>query len=108
MILGIIILILITVVPVKIGAELFGADNKGFKFCILAAVVGTILASISASLIGGLIGLIVSYIVVSIVYSKIFQFSFGGSLGFTLAVFVIQIGVVQGLNDLGLVLVKFT
>lgn len=103
---GVIILILITVVPVKIGAEVFGAENKGFKFCILAVIVWTILSFASINLIGGLIGVITAYILVSLVYSKIFLFSFGGALAFTLGVFLIQVGVTQGLTELGLVGLK--
>jgi len=99
---GALILMLITVVPVKIGAEIFGAENKGFKFCILAVIVGTVLSFASVSMVGGLAGLIIAYILVSVVYSKIFLFSFGGGLAFTLGVFLIQIGVTQGLTELGL------
>ena len=99
---GAFILMLITVVPVKIGAEIFGAENKGFKFCILAVIVGTVLSFASVSMIGGLAGLIIAYILVSVVYSKIFLFSFGGGLAFTLGVFLIQIGITQGLTELGL------
>ncbi|MCP4323561.1 MAG: hypothetical protein GY787_17260 [Alteromonadales bacterium] len=99
---GALILMLITVVPVKIGAELFGAENKGVKFCILAVIVGTILSLASVSMIGGVVGLIIAYVLVSVVYSKIFLFSFGGGLAFTLGVFLIQIGITQGLTELGL------
>ena len=99
---GALILMLITVVPVKIGAEVFGAENKGFKFCILAVIVGTVLSFASVSMIGGLAALIIAYILVSVVYSKIFLFSFGGGLAFTLGVFLIQIGITQGLTELGL------
>ncbi|MCE0558703.1 hypothetical protein [Motilimonas sp. E26] len=103
---GWLILMLVTVVPVKIGAELFGAENKGFKFCILAVIVGTILSFASVSLIGGFLGLVIAYILVSLVYSKIFLFSFGGGLAFTLGVFVIQIGVAQALTDFGLLMMS--
>ena len=98
---GVLILMLLTVIPVKIGAELFGAENKGLQYCFLVVVIGTILSLTSFALIGGLIGLIVAYVVVSFVYSKVFQLSFYGGLAFTLAVFIIQIGVTQGLTDLG-------
>jgi hypothetical protein len=100
-ILGMIILMLITIVPVKIGAEIFRSDNPGIKPCILAVVIGTILALISAAIFGDF-GFIAAYITVSIFYGKIIQFSFLGSLGFTLVVLLIQVGIIQGLRDIGL------
>lgn len=100
------ILILITIVPVKIGAELFEAENKTIIHCGLAVSIGTILAFTIVIAIKGLFGLIVTYIAISVVYSKIFQLSFGKGLTFTLAVFVIQLGIVQGLTDFGLHLIS--
>ncbi|MGI2173772.1 hypothetical protein [Shewanella ulleungensis] len=100
--LGLLILALLTVVPVRIGAQLFDADNKGLGYCLLAVVIGTTLATACTALIGGLTGLILAYFLVSIVYSKIFLLSFGSALFFTLAVFLIQVGLTQALTDLGI------
>ncbi|OBT10420.1 hypothetical protein A9267_05960 [Shewanella sp. UCD-FRSSP16_17] len=100
--LGLLILMLFTVIPVKIGAELFGASNKELKYCVLAVFIGTVLSTICALVIGDLLGLFIAYCVVSMVYSRVFLFSFGTAFVFTFVVFMIQVGLVQMMADIGI------
>ena len=99
---GFLILIFFTIIPVKIGAEIFGAGNKEVKSCILAIVIGTALSFLSTTLIGGFLGFLASYVLVSVVYSKVLLFSFAGGLAFTLGVLLIQISITQALIDFGI------
>jgi len=99
---GVLILGLITVVPIRIGAELFGAGNKNLTSCVIATVLGTALGLLSMNILGGLPGIIIAFILMSLTYSKVFQLSFSTSLKFTFVIIIIQIGCTQALVDFGL------
>jgi len=92
----------ITILPVKIGATVFGAENNEFKNCVIAVFLGTTLALLCGKLIGGFIGLVVAFIAVSTVYSKILGLSFSWSFLFTIGVIFIQIGIMQALTKFGM------
>lgn len=95
---------LVTVVPVRIGTQLYDTNNKQLHFCLIAVISGFILTAASTAIIGGLGGLLVSYALVSWVYSKIFGLAFSSALIFTLVIFIIQIGITQFIGDVGTVL----
>lgn len=90
-----------TTIPVKIGADLFGALNKDIKHCALAVVLGTIAAVLLVNIFGGFIGLILAFIAISIIYWQILHISFTWSFVFTIIVLIIQFTVVQMLLKIG-------
>ena len=101
MIIGLSILALVTVVPVKIGAELFGAANKSLMFCIIATIAGTVLSLASINYIGGLSGIFIAFISMTLTYSKIFKLPFFTSLKLTFVIIIVQVGCIQALVNLG-------
>ena len=96
------VLMAITTIPVKIGAELFDAPNKDIKYCALAVVLGTISAVILFKLLGGFLGLVASFIAISVIYYLILQISFAWSFTFTLMVIILQSASVKLLKDIGI------
>ncbi len=103
-IIALVVLIPVSVVPVRIGASLLKVENKSYKNCCIAVVAGTLLASASMVIIGGVWGVLLAYAFVAFVYSKIFSFSVGLGFTFALSVFAIQFGLLQGLDKLGLLI----
>ena len=99
--LGTLLIMAITTVPVKIGAELFGALNKDLKYCALAVVLGTISAILLAKYVGGFLALVLSFIAISLIYWQVLQISFAWSFIFTIVVVFIQFAVIQGIGQLG-------
>jgi len=96
------VLFLLTVLPVKIGATVFGAENNEFKYCAISVFIGTLLAVVCSKLIGGLSGLLASYIAVSFVYSRVLGLSLLWSFLFTFGVFLIQVAIAQALTRFGI------
>ena len=90
-----------TTIPVKIGADLFGALNKDIKHCALAVVLGTIAAVLLVYLFDGFLGLVLSFFAISIIYWQILQISFTWSFVFTILVIIIQFAIFQLLAKIG-------
>jgi len=53
-------LVIMAAIPVKIGAELFGALNKDIKYCALTVVLKTTAAILLVNILGEFLGLILS------------------------------------------------
>lgn len=102
MVLFFLVLFSLTILPVKIGATIFGATNNELKLCAISVFIGTFLSMVCLMLIGGFLGLMASYIAVSIVYSRVLGISIMWSFLFTFGVFFIQVGVVQALTKFGI------
>jgi len=95
-----------TTIPVKLGANIFGALNKEMKHCAIAVVLGTIAAILLFKLLGGFLGLVSSYIAVSVIYWYILQISFAWSFVFTLVVLLLQFAILQVLGKLGMLAIS--
>lgn len=91
----------LTTIPVKIGAEMFGALNKDLKYCALAVVLGTISAILIAKFVGGFLALVLSFIAISLIYWQVLQISFAWSFAFTIVVVLIQLAIIQGIGQFG-------
>lgn len=98
------VIMVLTTIPVKIGASMFGALNKDMKHCALAVVLGTASALLIVNFIGGFLALVLTFIAISLIYWKILQISFGWSFIFTLVVMLIQFAMIQGLGEIGVLL----
>ena len=99
--LGTLLIMALTTIPVKIGAEMFGALNKELKYCALAVVLGTISAILLAKFVGGFLALVLTFIAISLIYWQVLQISFAWSFIFTIVVLLIQFAVIQGLGLFG-------
>ncbi|HEY5604199.1 MAG TPA: hypothetical protein VIM41_13930 [Gammaproteobacteria bacterium] len=99
--LGTLLIMAITTIPVKIGAGLFGALNKELKHCALAVVLGTISAILIVKFIGGFLALVLTFVAISLIYWQVLQISFAWSFIFTIVVILIQFAVIQGLGKFG-------
>ena len=99
--LGTLLIMALTTIPVKIGAELFGASNKDIKYCALAVVLGTISAILIVKFIGGFLALVFIFIAISLIYWQVLKISFVWSFVFTIVVILIQFAVIQGLGQFG-------
>jgi hypothetical protein len=86
-----------TTIPVKIGADMFGALNRKFIHCAIAVALGTLSAVMLFMFIGGFLALVLSFIAVSIVYWRVLGISFASSFLFTLFVLLIQFAIIQGI-----------
>ncbi len=98
------ILMLFTTIPVKIAASVFNAPNKKLIHCAVAVALGTVSAVLSLQFIGGFTGLFTSFIAISIIYWYILRISFAWSFVFTIFVLIIQMALIQGLGQLGLMM----
>ena len=92
----------ITTLPVKLGADLFGALNKEYKYCVLTVVLGTIAAMLCFEFIGGFFGFVASFISISLIYWQILQISFSWSFIFTIIVMIIQFTIIEVLIKIGI------
>ena len=99
--LGTLLIMALTTIPVKIGAEMFGALNKELKYCALAVVLGTISAILLAMFVGGFSAFVLTFIAISLIYWQVLQISFAWSFIFTIVVVLIQLAVIQGLGQFG-------
>jgi len=99
--LGTLLIMALTTIPVKIGAEMFGALNKELKYCALAVVLGTISAILLAEFVGGFLAFVLTFIAISLIYWQVLQISFAWSFVFTIVVVLIQLAVIQGLGQFG-------
>jgi len=91
------VLMVITILPVKLGAVLFHAGNSNLINCIISVVAGTIGTFICFSILDGFLALLSAYIVVSLIYWKVLQLSFSWSFIFTFGVLGIQVAIFQAL-----------
>jgi hypothetical protein len=97
-----IVLMLITTIPVKLGASILGASYTSMKSSALAVFFGIIAAVACFNLLDGFTSFIVAYAAISIIYWLILKPSFIASFGLTFLVFIIQIGTIQGLVQFGM------
>jgi hypothetical protein len=98
------VLMVITTIPVKIVAELFGAHNKQLKHCALAVILGTTATVLLMIFVGGFLGLVLAFGAISAVYWKVLDISLPGSFLFTIVVMITQAAVIQGLLKIGILL----
>ncbi len=94
LLLGLVLMVL-TILPVKMAAVFFHAGNSNLINCIISVVAGTIGTFICFTILDGFLALLSAYIVVSLVYWKALQLSFSWSFIFTFGVLAIQIAIFQ-------------
>jgi hypothetical protein len=94
------VLFLLTVLPVKLGANFVGAVNNSFGNAAVASAIGLITGIIIFKLLSGLPSVIAAYIVISIVYWLVLKPSLAGAFGLTFVVIILQAAIVQGLSSI--------
>lgn len=92
-----IILMVITTIPVKIGASIIGASYTSMKASALAVFLGIVATALCFTALSGLTSLLATYVAISVVYWLVLKPSFIASFGLTFLVFLIQLAVIQGL-----------
>ena len=97
-----IVLMVITTIPVKIGASIVGASNTSMKASALAVFLGILATALCFTTLSGFTSLLVAYVAISIVYWLVLKPSFIASFGLTLLVFLIQLAAIQGLVNFGI------
>lgn len=98
------VIMAVTTVPVKIGAQMFGARNNKFSHCGIAVALGTLAAVVLFHYVGGFTALALSFIAISVIYWQVLQISFAWSFLFTIVVIIIQFITLQVLSRLSLLL----
>ena len=98
----VLVLMVITILPVKLGAALFNAGNSKLINCAISVVAGTIATVVSFSIFDGFFALLFAYIGVSMIYWKVLQLSFVWSFLFTFGVLGIQITIFQALGRMAI------
>jgi hypothetical protein len=94
----------LTTIPVKIGADIFGALNNKLKHCAIAVALGTAVAILLLNFVGGFLAIVLSFVAISIIYWQVLQISFIWSPIFTIFVLLLQFAMIQGLGKLGILL----
>jgi len=97
-----IILMVITTIPVKIGASIVGASYQSMKASALAVFLGIVATALCFTVLSGLTSLLAAYVAISVVYWLVLKPSFIASFGLTFLVFLIQLAVIQGLVNFGM------
>ena len=98
------VIMAITTIPVKIGAEMFGALNNKLSHCAIAVALGTLAAVLLFEFVGGFLALVLSFVAISIIYWQVLQISFAWSFLFTIVVILIQFAAIQALGKLGMLI----
>jgi hypothetical protein len=91
---------LLTVLPVKLGADFVGAVNNSFANAAIASAIGLIAGILILKLLGGLPSVIAAYITISIVYWFVLKPSLSGAFGLTFVVIILQVAIIQGLSSI--------
>jgi hypothetical protein len=91
---------LLTVLPVKLGADFVGAVNNSIGNAAVASAIGLIAGIIIFKLLGGLPSIITAYIIISIVYWFVLKPSLSGAFGLTFVVIILQAAIIQGLSSI--------
>lgn len=90
---------LVAIVPVKLAASVFGAQNNSWGSAVLAIVVSIPAGYLGLVFLG--LGIFGAYLGVALAVATVLRASFLGSLFIPLLAVVILFGVVQGLSSLG-------
>ena len=97
-----IVLITITVLPVKWAASFVGAGKDSFGSCALAVIIGSVVAGVLFNIAGGsLPGLALAFLGVVITYKFILLTTIGGAFGLTVVALLLQIAVISAYGSLG-------
>ncbi len=99
-----VLLLLTTVIPVKLGASLIGAENTTLVSSAFAVFFGVIATAACFYAFPGFAGLLASYVAISVVYWLVLRPSFLGAFLLTFLIVAIQLAVVQGLYKFGLLI----
>ena len=98
------IIFVLSVVPIKLGAKLVKASRSGWLACTAAALIGMVTTAISLFLFSGLPAILVALCLIILVYWLVLKCSVNAAVGLSIAVFILQIGVMQVLIKAGVIL----
>lgn len=98
--LGIMLMMALTVMPIKIAADLFGAENNQIKHCAIAVALEVAAAILLIAVVGGFSAVMLIFVAASAIYWIVLKISFSCSFVFTIFVCIIQLGMLQLLAKL--------
>lgn len=104
---SLLLLVALTVLPVKLAAGFVGAERDTWLVSALAVVVGTVAAVIGYKIVGGNIpGLAVAFLALVASYAMVLKTSLGGAFGLAFVALLIQIAIVMALYSAGFTALK--
>lgn len=78
--LGILLMMALTVMPIKIAADLFGAENNQIKHCAIALTLEVLAAILLIVSVGGFSAVMLIFVAASAIYWIVLKISFSCSL----------------------------
>ncbi len=101
--LGLLVLLAVTVLPVSLAAGLANARRSGMLWSALAVFGGGIVAQFVLGLAGAtLLGAGLAFLAMCAVYALVLEISLVGAVGVAVVAFILQILIALGLSYLGL------
>lgn len=102
--LSLLILFILTIFPVKMGADLFGAENNAVKRCIIAMLLQMLAVIFLIATTSGFLAFVLIYTVVSMIYWQVLKISFLCSFAFTVFVLVVQFALLHLLSKIAMLI----
>jgi hypothetical protein len=104
---SLLILIAITVLPVKLAAGFVGAERDSWLFSTLAVVLGTVAVFASYKLVGGnLPGIALAFVALLATYAIVLKTTLGSAFGLAVIVLLLQIAIISVLASAGFSILK--
>lgn len=88
---SILILFALTIFPVKMGADLFGAPNNAIKHCAITVLLQMAAVVFILIIAKGFSAAALMFAAMSMIYWQVLKVSFISSFAFTVFIFLIQI-----------------
>lgn len=85
------ILFALTIFPIKMGADLFGAPNNAIKHCAITLLLQMAAVIFILIIAKGFSAAALMFVAVSMIYWQVLKVSFISSFAFTVFIFLIQI-----------------
>ncbi len=85
------ILFALTILPIKMGADLFGAPNNAIKHCAITLLLQMAAVIFILIIAKGFSAVALIFVTVSMIYWQVLKVSFISSFAFTVFIFLIQI-----------------
>lgn len=101
---AVLIMLSLTIIPVKIGADLFGAPNNAIKHCVISVLLQMVAVIFLFIIAKGFLMVVFMFVAVSMIYWQVLKISFVSSFVFTMFIFIIQISLMQFLSKIPLLI----
>lgn len=98
------VLFALTIFPVKMGADLFGAPNNAIKHCAITVLLQMAAVVFVLVIAKGFFAAVFMFVAVSMIYWQVLKVSFISSFAFTVFIFLIQIAMFVFIAKLPLLL----